>query len=85
MVYPRARMIGLLKLLVGLFVGLFSSHIAREAEMAFLHQQALVLKGSAPTRLKLSIADRLILVWLYRLFPSLLEAAAIFRPETHVR
>jgi hypothetical protein len=27
----------------------------------------------------------LIFVWLYRLFPSLLEAAVVFKPETLVR
>jgi hypothetical protein len=58
---------------------------AREAEMAFLRQQLLVLKRSAPARLRLRIADRLIFVWLYRLFPSLLGAAVIFQPETLVR
>jgi hypothetical protein len=41
-------MIDLLKLLGGLLVGLFRSHAAREAEMAFLRQQLLVLKRSAP-------------------------------------
>jgi len=33
-------MIDLLKLLGGLLVGVFRSHAAREAEMAFLRQQA---------------------------------------------
>ena len=45
----------------------------------------LVLKRSAPARLRLRNADRLIFVWLYRLFPSLLGAAVIFKPETLVR
>ena len=58
---------------------LFRSHAAREAEMAFLHQQLVVLKRSAPARLRLHTADRLIFVWLYRLFPSLLEAAVVFQ------
>ena len=53
--------------------------------MAFLRQQLLVLKRSAPARLRLRNADRLIFVWLYRLFPSLLGAAVIFQPETLVR
>ena len=83
--YPRAGMLDLLKLLVGFLVGLFRSQAVREAEMAFLRQQLLVLKRSAPARLKLRIADRLIFVWLYRLFPSLLGAAVIFQPETLVR
>ena len=63
-----AGMIGLLKLLGGLLVGLLRSHAAREAEMAFLRQQLVVLKRSAPARLRLRTADRLIFVWLYRLF-----------------
>src|ERR1700682_4281740 len=83
--YPRAGMNDFLKLLGGSLVGLFRSHAAREAEMAFLRQQLLVLKRSAPARLRLRNADRLIFVWLYRLFPSLLGAAVIFKPETLVR
>jgi len=78
-------MIDFLKLLGGLIVGLFRSHAAREAEMAFLRHQLVVLKRSAPARLRLRTADRLIFVWLYRLFPSLLEAAVVFKPETLVR
>ena len=83
--YPRFGMIDLLKLLGGLLVGLFRSRAAREAEMAFLRQQLVVLQRSAPARLRLCSADRLIFVWLYRLFPSLLEAAVVFKPETLVR
>ena len=53
--------------------------------MAFLRQQLVVLQRSAPARLRLRSADRLIFVWLYRLLPSLLEAAVVFKPETLVR
>ena len=83
--YLCAGMIDLLKLLGGFLVGLFRSQAAREAEMAFLRQQLLVLKRSAPARLRVRNADRLIFVWLYRLFPSLLGTAVIFQPETLVR
>src|SRR6516165_748646 len=83
--YPRFGMLDLLKLLSGLLVGLFRSHAAREAETAFLRQQLVVLKRSAPTRLRLRPADRLIFVWLYRLCPSVREAAVVFKPETLVR
>jgi transposase InsO family protein len=83
--YPRFGMIDLLKLLGGLLVGVFRSHAAREAEMAFLRQQLVVLQRSAPARLRLRTADRVIFVWLYRLFPSLLEAAVVIKPETLVR
>ena len=63
-----AGMIDLLKLLGGLLVGVFRSHAAREAEMAFLRQQLVVLQRSAPARLRLRTADRVIFVWLYRLY-----------------
>ena len=85
MSYPRFGMIDLLKLLGGLLVGLFRSRAAREAEIAFLHQQLVVLQRSAPARLRLRTKDRLIFVWLYRLFPCLLDAAVVFKPETLVR
>src|SRR3974390_3712173 len=78
-------MIDFLKLLGRALGGLFRSQAAREAEMAFLPQQLLVLKRAAPARLRLRTTDRLIFVWLYRLFPSLLGAAVIFKPETLVR
>ena len=78
-------MIDLFKLLGGWLVGLFRSHAVREAEIMFLRHQLLVLRRSAPPRLRLRTADRLIFVWLYRLFPSLLGAAIIFKPETLVR
>ena len=71
--YPRFAMLDLLKLLSGLLAGLFRSHAAREAETAFLRQQLVVLKRSAPARLRLRTADRLIFVWLYRLFPPCLK------------
>jgi hypothetical protein len=83
--YPRAGMIDFLTLLGTSLVGLLRSHAAREAEKAFLRHQLLILKRSAPARLKLRNADRLIFVWLYRLFPFLLGAAVIFKPETPLR
>ena len=83
--YSGAGMIDFLRLLGGSLVGSFRSRAAREAEMAFLRHQLLVLQRSAPARLRLRNADRLIFVWLYRLFPFLLGAAVIFQPETLVR
>src|SRR6516225_6497676 len=50
-----------------------------------IRQQLVVLQRSAPARLRLRCADRVIFVWLYRLFPSLLEAAVVFKPATLVR
>jgi transposase InsO family protein len=78
-------MIDVLKHLGAVLASLCRSHAGREAEILFLRQQLLVLKRSAPGRIRLRSTDRLIFVCLYRLFPSLLEAAVIFKPETLVR
>src|SRR5271166_5052966 len=78
-------MVDLLQLLGGLLVGLFSSRAAREAEIIFLRQQLLVLNRSTSAQLRLRSRDRLNFVWLYRLFPYLLGAAVIFKPETLLR
>jgi hypothetical protein len=78
-------MIDLFKLLGGWLLGLFRSHADREVEILFLRHQLLILRRSAPPRLRLRTADRLIFVWLYRLCPSLIRAAIIFKPETLVR
>jgi transposase InsO family protein len=78
-------MIDLFKLLRGWLIGLLRSRAARDAEIMFLRQQLLVLKRSAPPRLRLRIADRVIFVWLYRRFPSLVGAAVIFKPEALLR
>ena len=68
-----------------LLASMRGSRVSRDAEILFLRQQLLVLRRSAPARLRLRNTDRLIFVWLYRLFPSLLDAAIIFKPETLVR
>jgi len=74
-------MLDLLKLLVGFLVGLFRSQAAREADMAFLRQQLFVLQRSAPASLRLRRADRLIFVWLDRLFPSLAARDRLVKPD----
>ena len=58
---------------------------SREAEILVLRQQLLVLRRKSPKRAGLRNIDRLILVWLCRLFPSLLDALVIVKPETVLR
>jgi transposase InsO family protein len=78
-------MLSLFTLLRALMAWMRGSRASRNAEILFLRQQLLVLKRSAPTKPRLRNSDRLIFVWLYHLFPSLLEAAVIFKPETLMR
>lgn len=52
----------------------FTRRTRLEAENLILRQQLVVLRRKSPTRVRLWNTDRLLLVWLYRLYPSLLDA-----------
>ena len=52
-----------------------------EAENLVLRQQVIVLSRKSPARVRLRNIDRLIFVWLYRLFPSILNAITVVQPE----
>jgi hypothetical protein len=75
----------LLRFVAALVRWLRRSPAEREAEIVYLRQQLVILKRSAPARPRLKATDRLIFVCLYRLFPSLLDASIIFKPETLLR
>ena len=60
----------------------FTRRARLEAENLILRQQLVVLRRKSPTRVRLWNIDRLLLVWLYRLYPSLLDAIIIVQPET---
>src|SRR6185295_924793 len=78
-------MIVLIRLFLGLLAAPFRSNSALEAENAALRQQIIVLRRKLRGRIRLSNSDRLFLVWLYRLFPSISRALLIIRPDTLVR
>ena len=63
----------------------FTRRARLEAENLLLRQQLVVLRRKSPTRVRLWNIDRLLLVWLYRLYLSLLDAIIIVRPETVIR
>jgi hypothetical protein len=73
------------KLLWSLLIGLFRSRASLEAENLVLRQQLIVLRRTAPKRLRFSAFDRLMFVGLYRLFPDIRDALAVVRPETVIR
>jgi hypothetical protein len=55
------------------------------AENAALRHQLIVLQRKVRGRAQLTNGDRLFLVLLYRLFPSVLRTITIIRPETLLR
>jgi len=63
----------------------FTRRTRLEAENLILRQQLVVLRRKSAARLRLWNIDRLLLVWLYRLYPSLLDAIVIVQPETVIR
>src|SRR5467141_3560612 len=78
-------MIGFLILLLHVLVSPFKTQARLEAEIVLLRHQLSVLRQRVPSRPKLTLADRLLFVWLYRLFPSGLDAITIVQPETVIR
>ena len=64
-----------LKLLADLLVSMVKPRARLEAENVVLRYQLNVLRRTAPKRPKLTNLDRLILVWLYQLFPGVSKPA----------
>src|SRR5271166_3691738 len=74
----------LIKLLLVARSGL-KSRARLVAENLALRQQVIVLNRKSPSRVWLRNIDRLIFVWMYRLFPSILNAIIVVKPETMLR
>src|SRR5450755_993123 len=78
-------MIAFLSLLLHVVISPFKTKARLEAEIIMLRHQLNVLRQRVPSKPKLTVADRLLFVWLYRLFPSVLNAVTIIQPETIIR
>jgi hypothetical protein len=70
-------MIAFLILFFHILVSPFKTQARLEAEILVLRHQLNVLRRRTPSKPRLTIADRMILVWLYRLFSSVLDAITI--------
>jgi transposase InsO family protein len=71
---------------LGMFVAdLFKSRCRLEAENLLLrHQLTIALRRASP-RLRLLGSDRVLLIWMTRLWPTLLGALQVVQPETILR
>jgi transposase InsO family protein len=78
-------MIAFLSLFLHVLVSPFKAKAQLEAEIIMLRHQLNVLRRGFLSKPKLAAADRLLFVWLYRLFPLVLNVAPIVRPETIIR
>jgi hypothetical protein len=75
-------MAGLVDLLFRCIWSCFQSHERLKAEIVVLRHQLNILNWKAPKRPRLSGCDRVLFVWLYRLFRRNTDAVTIIRPET---
>ncbi len=78
-------MVEMLKILLGTLLLLFQSRSRLQVEILALRQQLIVLRRTAPKRVRLRALDRLLFVLLYRLWPGVLDSIAVIQPDTIVR
>ena len=78
-------MIAFLSLVLHVLVSPFKTLVRLEAEIVLLRHQLNVLRRRVPSKPKLAVVDRLLFVWLDRLFPSVLNAVTIIQPATIIR
>ncbi len=67
------------------FRDLFRSRAALEAKITLLRHQLATLRQNSQNRIRLKRVDRISLTLLYRIFPELLRAIHIVKPETVIR
>jgi hypothetical protein len=77
-------MLDFLSLLIHALAAPLRTQARLEAEIIMLRHQLNVLRRQTP-RPRLTAADRLLFVWLCRLFPSLRNAITIVQPDTVLR
>ena len=70
---------------LGMFVADLFKLRRLEAENLFLRHQLSIALRRAPPRLRLLGIDRALLIWMTRLWPSLLGAVQVVQPETILR
>jgi hypothetical protein len=75
-------MVETLKTLLGTLLLLFRSRSRLQVEILVLRQQLIVLRRTAPKRVRLRALDRLLFVLLYRLWPGILGSVAVIQPDT---
>ncbi len=78
-------MMGIVRALWWIIGSRLKSRERLEAENLALRQQLNVVCRSAPQRPRLRGSDRLLFVWLYRLWPCVLASIVIVQPETVLR
>ena len=80
-----ASMLTLLRFVVSVLVRRFRSRAVLELENLALRHQLHVLRRQRPGRPRLFAIDRLLWIWLYRLWPRCLEVMVLVKPATVIQ
>jgi putative transposase len=75
-------MLNVLSALTSLLSFRLRSRASLELEVVALRHQVTVLRRQRPSRPRLFPADRLLWVWLYRIWPKVLDAMVLVKPAT---
>lgn len=75
----------ILSALVSLLSFRVRSRASLELELVALRHQVAVLRRRRPGQLQLSSTDRLLWVWLYRVWPRILDAMVLVKPATVIQ
>jgi putative transposase len=78
-------MVTILSAVVSIFVFRFRSRASLELKLIALQHQLSVLHRQRPGRPQLSSLDRLLWVWLYRIWPQVIDAMILVKPATVVQ
>src|SRR5437764_836876 len=78
-------MLAVLQTLWSFVVDFFKPRWRLQAENLFLRHQLSIALRRAPPRLRIGRSDRVLLIWMTRLWPSLLGATQVVQPETILR
>src|SRR5713226_6596034 len=78
-------MLTLVRSIVSVLACRFRSRAVLELEVLALRHQLHVLRRQRPGRPRLIAFDRLLWVWLYRLWPRCLDAIVLVKPATVVQ
>jgi hypothetical protein len=74
----------ILSAVVSLFAFRFRSRASLEIDLIAVRHQLAVLRRQRPRRPQLSSLDRLLRVWLYRIWPQVIDAMVLVKPATVV-
>jgi hypothetical protein len=77
-------MFAIIHLLATFIADLFKSRRRLEVENLFLRHQLNIALRRAPQRVRLRAGDRALMVWLTRMWPSLLGLSRVVQPATIV-